>query len=213
MTSASGAPPGAERIEFDDAQYLTIRSRAMARAIRMRDRPGSYGYSDAEQHEIGLLGEEAVRLWFFDLGCDARSIADGDGAGNSDGDISVRFLRTAAGSVTTGSARIEVKTARLHHWSRYERELNAKQFERMTCDAIVWCSTPSKRPRNFVDIMGWLPRLGLTVSNAPRTSARQAQVRVQNELRTPGELLDWLREPRSAPLSQVRPREEGAPPF
>jgi hypothetical protein len=148
----------------------------------MRDRPGAYGSSDAEQQEVGLLGEEAVRLWILDCGLDATSIADGEGAGNSRGDIAVRLIRQQRALEVTGILTIEVKTARLNHWSRYERELNATQFERMTCDFIVWCATPTRRPRLYVDLMGWLPRRGLTVVEAPQSPTHRAQVRVQDPL-------------------------------
>ena len=190
----AGPPPGAERIEFDEPAYESIRTRAMARALQMLDRHGSYGSSNAEQHEVGLLGEEAVRVWLLRLGWDALSIADGLGAGNSRGDISVRLRNCSGGLGISGAVTIEVKTARLQDWSRYERELNARQFAGMTCDAIVWCATPSKRPRRWVDVMGWVPRDGMSVIDAPVTSTRRSQVRVQNDLKVPHELGDWLTE-------------------
>ena len=196
---AEGPPLGAVRVKFDDPAYESIHLRSIARALQMRDRSGAYGTSSAEQQEVGLLGEEAVRMWLHGLGFNARSIAEGEGTGNSGGDVAVRFTRNRQGFVTSGIATIEVKTARIQHWARYERELNARQFKRMTCDAIVWCSTRTYGSRRIVDIMGWLPRFGLKIVEAPPTSARQPQVRVIDELRAPSGLADWLIEERPTP--------------
>lgn len=189
--SLSGPPPGTQRIGFAEAEYAEIRSQSVARAMQMRDKPGAYGTSDVEQQEVGLLGEIAVLRWMAQEGWDCFSIADGDGKGNSRGDVAVQ-PRATSGPTVSSSSNIEVKTSRIQDWPRYERQLDAAQFVRMSCDVIVWCAADSQRPRRFVDVMGWFPRTGLTVAEAGLNSAKRPQVKVQERLRLPRDLHAWL---------------------
>ena len=191
LPDMTSPPPlaGPVRVSVHDLDLDTIADHARTRTTTMTTAATAYGRTSIEMNTVGLLGEHAALTYLTRHGHQATLVGDDiSGIRYGGGDIEItRQVSHSPAMAVENSYGVEVKTSRFSAWQRLGRTLDARQLQRSSAAAYLWCVVADTIPTTSVILMGWLPteEIRTAPDDEPVTIDGRACVRVHRPLRPP----------------------------